>query len=101
MKQFNAVLRREAVEFSLEAEVAGQTASDTARRLGMKPNTLLRWRQHARKVEAPIINFVEVKPTALAEGLEVVWPTGHLIRMGTGDLKSVFQALEAACCPRE
>ena len=100
LRQFDVVLRQEAVEFSREAEAAGETATDTARRLGMKPNTLQRWRQRARKAEAPTINFVEVKPTALAEGLEVVWPTGHLIRMDTGDLKSVFLALEAACCPR-
>lgn len=41
-KRFSAGLRREAVEFSREAEAAGQTATDTARRLGMKPNTLQR-----------------------------------------------------------
>ena len=100
-KRFDAGLRREAVEFSREAEAAGQTATDTARRLGMKPNTLQRWRQRAGKAEAPAINFVEVKGTALAEELEVVWPTGHLIRVGRGDLKSVFLALEATCCARE
>jgi hypothetical protein len=99
-KQFDAGLREETVAFSLEAETVGETATDTARRLGMKPNTLQRWRQRARKT-APAVSFVEVEAVPLFEGLEVVWPTGHLIRVGTGDLKSVFSALEATCCPRE
>lgn len=39
-------------------------------------------------------------PCCAVEGLEVVWPTGHVIRMGAGYLKAVFLALEATCCPR-
>ena len=99
-KQFDAGLRRAAVEFSREAEAAGETETDAARRLGMKPNTLQRWRQRAGETAPPAVNFIEVEGTALVEELEVVWPTGHLIRVGTGDLKSVFLALEATCCPR-
>ena len=100
-KEFDGGLRKEVVEFSLKAEAAGETATDTARRLGMKPNTLQRWRQRARKATVSAVGFVEVEAMPLSERLEVVWPTGHLIRVGTGDLKSVFSALEAACCPRE
>ena len=99
-KKFDAALRREAVEFSREAATAGSTVTDTALRLGMKPNTLQRWHQRAGTVKVPAINFVEVEGAPSVEELEVVWPTGHLIRMGTGDLKSVFVALEATCCPR-
>ncbi len=98
-KPFAAGLRREAVEFSREAEATGETTTDTARRLGMKPNTLQRWRQRARK-GAPAVSFVEVEAVALTERVEVVWPTGHLIRVGVGDLRVVFSALEATCCPR-
>lgn len=101
LKQFDEGLREETVAFSLEAEAVGETATDTARRLGMKPNTLQRWRQRARKAPVPAVRFVEVEAVPLAEGLEVVWPTGHLIRVGTADLKAVFSALEATCCPRE
>lgn len=100
-KQFDAGLRQETVEFSLDAEAVGETATDTARRLGLKPNTLQRWRQRARKDAALAVSFVEVEAAPLSERLEVVWPTGHLVRVGTGDLKSVFAALEATCCPRE
>ena len=98
--QFDAGLRRAAVEFSLEAEAVGETATDAALRLGMKPNTLQRWRPRARTTAAPPVSFVEVEAVPLAEELEVVWPTGHLIRLGASDLKSVFLALEATCCPR-
>lgn len=100
-KKFDAGLRQETVEFSREAAAAGETTTHTALRLGMKPNTLHRWHQRAGKVEKPAINFVEVEGASSTEGLEVVWPTGHLVRMGTGDLKAVFFALEATCCPRE
>ena len=99
-KKFDAVLRQRAVEFSREAAASGATVTDTALRLGMKPNTLHRWHQEAGKTKAPAINFVEVAGAPSAEGLEVVWPTGHLVRMGAGDLKAVFSALEATCCPR-
>ena len=99
-RKFDAGLRQRAVEFSRDAAASGETVADTARRLGMKPNTLHRWHQRAGKAEAPAINFVEVAGAPSAEGLEVVWPTGHLVRMGGGDLKSVFMALEATCCPR-
>ena len=100
-KKYDAGLRRETVEFSREAAAAGETMTDTALRLGMKPNTLHRWHQRAGRAEAPSINFVEIEGAPVADGLEVVWPTGHVIRMGAGDLKSVFLALEATCCPRE
>lgn len=99
-KKFDAGLRQETVEFSRERAAAGETVTDTAARLGMKPNTLHRWRQRAGKAEVPAINFVEVEGAPSVDGLEVVWPTGHVIRMGAGDLKSVFLALEATCCPR-
>ncbi len=99
--RFNAELRRRTVEYSREATAAsGETMTDTALRLGMKPNTLHRWHQRAGRGEAPALNFVEVDGSPSTEGLEVVWPTGHLVRMGAGDLKSVFLALEATCCPR-
>lgn len=100
-KTFDDVLREETVKFSQAATAAGETVTAIAARLGMKPNTLHRWHQRARKVEAPAINFVEVEGASSAEVLEVVWPTGHLIRLGTGDLKAVFLALEATCCPRQ
>ena len=100
-KKFDKALRQETVKFSQSAAAAGETMTAVAARLGMKPNTLHRWRQLARKAEAPAINFVEFEGVPSAEGLEVVWPTGHLIRMGAGNLKSVFLALEATCCPRQ
>ena len=100
-KKFDAGLREETVRFSHEAAAtSGETMTDTALRLGMKPNTLHRWRQRSGKAVAPAVNFIEVEGARSTEGLEVVWPTGHLVRMGAGDVKSVFLALEAACCPR-
>lgn len=101
-RRFNAGLRQETVEFARAAVAVGETLTGAARRLGMKPNTLHRWHQQAGKTKAPAaVDFVEVVGAAAAtEGLEVVWPTGHVIRVSAGDLKSVFMALEATCCPR-
>lgn len=101
-RRLNAGLRQETVEFARSAVAAGETLTWAARRLGMRPNTLHRWHQQAGKSKAPaVIDFVEVAGTAAAtEGLEVVWPTGHMIRVCGGDLKTVFMALEATCCPR-
>jgi|CXWL01.1.fsa_nt_gi hypothetical protein len=98
--RFDARLRQRALEFSREAAASGETVAGTARRLGMKPNTLHRWHQRAGTASASAIKFVEVAGVPSTEALEVVWPTGHLVRMGAGDLKSVFTALEATCCPR-
>ena len=100
--RFDAGLRQETVEFARAAVAAGETLSWAARRVGMRPNTLHRWHQQAGKRKEPApIDFVEVAGGAAAtEGLEVVWPTGHVIRLGAGDLKTVFMALEATCCPR-
>jgi hypothetical protein len=100
-KEFDEVLRQETVKYSQAAAAAGETVTAVAARLGMKPNTLHRWHQRARKAESPAIDFVEVEGARSGEGLEVVWPTGHLIRLGSGNLKAVFLALEATCCPRE
>jgi hypothetical protein len=100
-KKFDAGLREAAVEYGRAAVAAGETLAEAARRLGMKPNTLHRWHQRVGKTKAPKrVDFVEVAGEASGEGFEVVWPTGHLIRVGAGDLKIVFMALEATCCPR-
>lgn len=98
-RKLDAALRQEAVEFAWAAVAAGETLTLAARRLGMRPNTLHRWHQRARK-KSTAVDFVEVEGAPADVGLEVVWPTGHLVRMGAGDLKSVFLALEATCCPR-
>lgn len=94
-------LRRQVVEFSNQVD-AGDSATQTALRLGMKPNTLNRWRQRARKArpELAAVTFVEVAAPPPAEEVEVVWPSGHLVRMSAGaaDLRSLFLALEATCC---
>ena len=101
-KEFDEALREETVKFSQAAVAAGETLSAIAARLGMKPNTLHRWHQRARSAKTPAVNFVEVEGVPPStDGLEVVWPTGHLIRVGAGNLKSVFMALEATCCPRQ
>lgn len=98
-------LRRRVVEFSNQAW-RGESATETALRLGMKPNTLHRWRQRARKVRATAVGavgFVEVTAESPGEEVEVVWPSGHLVRMSAGaagDLKSLFSAVEATCCRR-
>ncbi len=101
-KRFDAGLRQDTVEFARAAVATGKSLTETALQLGMKPNTLHRWHQRAPKNEGvAAMNFVEVATGASADGLEVVWPTGHVIRLGAGDLKTVFMALEATCCPRE
>jgi hypothetical protein len=100
-KKFDVGLRQDTVEFARAAVTTGKTLTEAALRLGMKPNTLHRWHQRAAKNErASAIDFVEVAAGTPADGLEVVWPTGHVIRVGVGDLKTVFMALEATCCPR-
>lgn len=99
--KFDSGLREATVKFSHEAAATrGETMTETALRLGMKPNTLHRWRQRAGKGEAVAVNFIEVEDARPTEGLEVVWPSGHLVRMGAGDVKAVFAALEAVCCRR-
>ena len=103
--KFNSGLREATVKFSHEAAATrGETMTETALRLGMKPNTLHRWLQRARagKGEAVSVNFIEVEGAGArsTEGVEVVWPSGHLVRMGAGDVKAVFAALEAVCCRR-
>ncbi len=101
-KKFDAGLRQDTVEFARAAVATGKTLTEAALRLGMKPNTLHRWHQRAPKNErVAAVDFVEVAVGASPDGLEVVWPTGHVIRVGAGDLKAVFMALEATCCPRE
>jgi hypothetical protein len=103
-KRVDAALRRETVAFCRAAQEAGDTVAETARLLGMKPNTLQRWNQLARRSKVPKvrkgINFVEIVEPVF-EGLDVVWPSGHVVRIGSGDLRVVFSALEATCCPRE
>ena len=99
-KKLDAGLRQKAVEFARAAVAGGATVTGTAARLGMKANTLHRWHQRAAKAKLSAVKFIEVAGVPAAEGLEVVWPTGHLVRMSAGDLKSVFMALEATCCPR-
>jgi transposase-like protein len=93
-------LRRRVVEYSREAALSGATVTSTALRLGMKPNTLHRWHQQAGRADGSTVGFVEVVGAVASESVEVVWPTGHVVRVGAGDLKTVFVALEAACCPR-
>ena len=51
-KKFDAELRQQAVEFSRKAGASGESMTDTALRLGMKPNTLHRWHQRAGKAPA-------------------------------------------------
>lgn len=101
-KKVDASLRQDTVEFARAAVAGGKTLTAAAQRLGMKPNTLHRWHQRAPKSQGPaVIDFVEVAQQQSAADLEVMWPTGHVIRLGAGDLKTVFMALEATCCPRE
>jgi hypothetical protein len=101
-KKYDPGLRQDTVEFARAAVAAGQTLTGSAVRLGMKPNTLHRWHQRVPKSKVPAVaDFVEVAAVGSAAQLEVVWPTGHVIRVGAGDLKTVFMALEATCCPRE
>jgi hypothetical protein len=100
-KKADAGLRQDTVEFARAAVAAGKTLTAAAQRLGMKPNTLHRWHQRVPKRKAPTVaDFVEVAGVASAAEFEVVWPTGHMIRVGAGDLNTVFMALEATCCPR-
>jgi transposase-like protein len=94
-KRVDAGVRQEAVDFGRAVVATGATLTAAAQRLGMKPNTLHRWHQLAGEAGP---RFLEVAGPVQVEGLEVVWPSGHTIRVGGGNVQAVFMALEATCC---
>jgi transposase-like protein len=101
-RNYSGGLRQATVQFARAAVASGSTLTEVALELGMKPNTLHRWHQRAAEGKPQgAIEFVEVTGVPTGDVVEVVWPTGHLVRLGGANLKSVFQALEATCCPRE
>ena len=66
-------------------ESSGLSVPQFAAREGLDDQRLYRWRAQLRPVAARVPSFIEIKPSASAiTGIEVVLPSGHVLRVSNG-----------------
>jgi hypothetical protein len=80
---------------------SGLTVKEFAAREGLDRQRLYRWRAQLNGKGAEPTGFVEIVPAALRSCIEVVTPSGHVVRVPDGcsedTLGRVFRILDERC----